>query len=339
VNIATSGVITEGNVGSITYTWQKPSGWSGPTSTSTPSATFTSNGSSGGNFVVVASGSNSSFTQGWNANMVRPLPETPAITSGGTGVVCSSQTRTITASAANATSYNWSANGNINIVSGQGTSTLTYSSNGGNGSISVKGVNGCGESGSRGAGGVWGGVPTANVTVQGVAPYGAVQVEAPFIIGTSYNWYRDGSFLQSTSSNNALLSAGSCGVYHYIQVILSNACGNSSISNSIEGGYTWYCARFNASIYPNPAQDVLTVEFEDVKDVDSVPQTIKLYSEKSTMEVRKVAVKEAYENKSLENGNKIQINVQELPRGIYLLHVIPNEESKEGIEIVRIVLN
>jgi hypothetical protein len=120
---------------------------------------------------------------------------------------------------------------------------------------------------------------------------------------------------------------------------LSNACGNSSISNSIEGGYTWYCARFNASIYPNPAQDVLTVEFEDVKDVDSVPQTIKLYSEKSTMEVRKVAVKEAYENKSLENGNKIQINVQELPRGIYLLHVIPNEESKEGIEIVRIVLN
>lgn len=83
----------------------------------------------------------------------------------------------------------------------------------------------------------------------------------------------------------------------------------------------------------------MTVEFEDVKDVNSVPQTIKLYSEKSTMEVRKVAVKEAYESKSLENGNKVQIDVQALPRGIYFLHVIPNEESKEGIEVVRIVLN
>jgi hypothetical protein len=240
VNISTSGVTTEGNVGGITYTWQKPSGWSGPTSTSTPSATFTSNSNSGGNFAVVAKGSNSSFTQGWNVNMVRPLPQTPSITSGGTGVICNGQTRTISANAAGAATYNWSVSGSTNIVSGQGTNTLTYSSGGGNGAISVQGVNGCGTGSTLGAGGVWGGVPTANVTVQGVAPYGAVQVEAPSIIGTtSYNWYRDGSFLQSTFSNNALLSAGSCGVYHYIQVVLSNACGSSSISNGIEGGYKY----------------------------------------------------------------------------------------------------
>lgn len=49
VNISTSGVTTEGNVGVVTYTWQKLSGWSGPTSTTTPSATFTSNSNSGGN--------------------------------------------------------------------------------------------------------------------------------------------------------------------------------------------------------------------------------------------------------------------------------------------------
>ncbi|WP_421825478.1 T9SS type A sorting domain-containing protein [Larkinella sp.] len=91
--------------------------------------------------------------------------------------------------------------------------------------------------------------------------------------------------------------------------------------------------------YPNPTKDVLTIEFKTVEVKESLPASISLYSESSTRLVKTISVKDVAEKNTFRDGNKIELGVSDLPRGIYYLHINPNDKQKQEIQKVRIRLD
>lgn len=171
--------------------------------------------------------------------------------------------------------------------------------------------------------------PTPSLSITGVAPYGAVDVNTTNAMYGTYNWYRDNSFIQSTSSSWGTLNGGSCGTNHNMTVEISNTCGTSPQSSP--SFYSFPCSFM--VVYPNPANEVLTFDFGATENTTSLPNEIRLYNEKSNI-VRSFIPETAIKN----DGNKVQLDVKDLPRGIYYLHSIPKNESEKEIEIVRILL-
>ena len=92
------------------------------------------------------------------------------------------------------------------------------------------------------------------------------------------------------------------------------------------------------SAYPNPAKDLLTLEFTTLKFSESLPSKIEILSEHHTKPVIYVPVREIYDKNGFADDNKIQIDVKNLSRGIYYLHVSPALNSHEEKSIVRILL-
>lgn len=92
------------------------------------------------------------------------------------------------------------------------------------------------------------------------------------------------------------------------------------------------------TVYPNPAKDYLTIKFDNTESADVLPERIVLYSEKSTIPALSVSVQEIYNKKEFKGGDKIELDVRELPRGTYYLHVIPKEGTEQKIEKIRIIL-
>jgi hypothetical protein len=90
--------------------------------------------------------------------------------------------------------------------------------------------------------------------------------------------------------------------------------------------------------YPNPTSDELTLEFKDAKNLESLPAQVILYAGTSTKSVRSISVKEVFERKGFKDGNKIKVDIRNLPRGIYYLHVISNNEKEDKIQKIRILL-
>lgn len=173
--------------------------------------------------------------------------------------------------------------------------------------------------------------PSVSLNINGVAPYGAVDVVATNVLNANYGWYRDNIFLQNTATNTATLNGGACGTSHNMTVQVSNTCGSSTSSPAF---YSYPCSFF--SVYPNPANDILVLEFESKYNRESLPDAIVLYSEESVL-VREVKPR-SLAISNFTDGNKILLNVKDLPRGTYFLHTFPTKESGKEKEVIRILL-
>lgn len=92
------------------------------------------------------------------------------------------------------------------------------------------------------------------------------------------------------------------------------------------------------STYPNPSEDYLIIEFEDINEARSLPDQIDLLSEKSTIPIKTVDVQEIYAQNGLLNGGRIEIDVKDLPRGVYYLHVKNSRREENKLDAIRIVL-
>ncbi|ODS81636.1 MAG: hypothetical protein ABS46_10995 [Cytophagaceae bacterium SCN 52-12] len=57
------------------------------------------------------------------------------------------------------------------------------------------------------------------------------------------------------------------------------------------------------TIYPNPAKDYITIEFEKPVNAEGLPDEIVLYSDKSTIALRTINVQELLSQKAFINGN------------------------------------
>lgn len=152
----------------------------------------------------------------------------------------------------------------------------------------------------------------------------------------SYTWS-----LQSGSNGSLSGSGPSATFSNYtiqcsgISVVASNSCGTTNTGLTI---CTKNCLMAAYNVYPNPAKDYLNITFEDAKTLAALPEQIILYSEKSTAPVRSVLVKDTYNQGAFKNGNTIELQVKDLPRGNYYLHVVPGKDSEQKADKIRILL-
>lgn len=114
-----------------------------------------------------------------------------------------------------------------------------------------------------------------------------------------------------------------------VSVTASNTCGTSNTVYydipAAEG--------YRMMAYPNPTKNVLTLELksEDVSSVD-------IYSQSSAERVKSVSVKDFVKDNASKEGPKVELNVGDLPRGIYYLHINPKVDSKQKVQIVQVRL-
>lgn len=152
----------------------------------------------------------------------------------------------------------------------------------------------------------------------------------------SYTWS-----LQSGSSGSLSGSGSSAMFSNYtiqcsgISVVASNSCGSTNTGLTI---CTNSCFMSAYKVYPNPAKDYLDVTFDDTKALAALPEQIVLYSEKFTAPVKTVVVKDIYNMGTFKNGNTIELQVKDLPRGAYYLHILPPSGSDQKTDKIRIIL-
>jgi hypothetical protein len=116
-----------------------------------------------------------------------------------------------------------------------------------------------------------------------------------------------------------------------ININASNACGSKSSALII-----YIPSDYSAT--PNPAKESLTVAFTDTQYQEALPDDLEIVSEKTMKPVRSVNVKETFKKGGFQNGNKINFDIKDLPRGIYYLKVVnPRREKEKQIEMVRLV--
>ncbi len=150
----------------------------------------------------------------------------------------------------------------------------------------------------------------------------------------SYSWSSSSSNLNLSGSGSSVTVSSSVPGNYLLNATAQNACGTSSNSQSIEV----IDCHLRYAVYPNPAKDQISVKFEDFTDVSALPDEILLLSEHSTKAVRVVAVQEVFERQAMENGNTLKIDVRDLPRGIYYLHIKNNRRQDKKVDIIRILL-
>ncbi len=81
------------------------------------------------------------------------------------------------------------------------------------------------------------------------------------------------------------------------------------------------------TVSPNPASDRLTLLFEDLIDPKGIPNDLELFHESSTISVRTKKVSTSDFESIKNNNNRLSMEVKDLPRGIYYLHVNYNEKK------------
>ena len=135
----------------------------------------------------------------------------------------------------------------------------------------------------------------------------------------------------TNSNNSAVISSSSIEGSFDVKASKSNSCG------VIDRYYSFYASNGNYyRVYPNPATDVLSIEIKKFDKIDELPDSIELFDEKSTNSVKYFKPKEMFERKEL--NEKIEINVKDLKRGTYYLHIQTNKNKEKPKEIIRVIL-
>ncbi|WP_342088070.1 M43 family zinc metalloprotease [Dyadobacter sp. OTU695] len=255
----------------------------------------------------------------------------------GIGTICDNNNYTFSVTSS-ATSLNWTVS-NLTIVSGQGTNTLTVKRLfNGPATITVRAGGLCmsktiAVGPPQFAGFLVNGQSTSNGTgcTNSYIPIAAV----PNDPSSNYYWSQSdpNGFIANASQSSTAFTGYNASCY-YLNVSISNVCGSRSENlticlNSCFAKYT---------VFPNPANDYITIDFDHIESAESLPDEIVLLSEKSTKAVKSVNVQSVYKNNGLKNGKQIEINVKELPRGTYYLHVKNSRLKDKELEIIRILL-
>lgn len=326
------------------YAWTAPAGWTSSNTTGN-SVTFQTNGQPGGEVKVTV---NSCGTTG-SAKKTVKTALTPTIS--GPSLFCGTSA---TFSVNDGTSATWTLSPSSMFVTSSGTGksvTIQSKVTQGQGTITFN-VQGCGISKTVSKtfciGKPFGPLTTPSGTpaVQTI-PGQLTQVQASFPCATasSLNWWTSSSNLRikSIGSGNVVVESRATG-YYYLYVTSSNACGTSAyrqIPFNVTyngGGGTTPPGPVNplVVVYPNPVDEVLTVELADSSSTSTnstisfSSSTIKTYNLTSTnanSTVDSTLSIELYnqDQVKVKGGfsveGKVQIEVHDLQPGTYFLHV------------------
>lgn len=155
-------------------------------------------------------------------------------------------------------------------------------------------------------------------------------LEYGFEMQNHSNWYVTPLTLTSIEMNYWSLPNPTSQTIH---IRARNSCGWGSYKAT-----NWTVSMFFAkyTVSPNPASDHLTLLFEDLIDPRGIPNHLELFHESSTIPVRTKKVSASDFEGINNNNNRLSMEVKDLPRGIYYLHVNYNE--KKSPERHRILL-
>jgi protocatechuate 3,4-dioxygenase beta subunit len=298
-------------------------------------------GFSGGNITVSAvnnCGSSPLRTRALGLN----LPLTPAAISGKATGVCSSTTEVYTTTGSTAaTSYVWTVPAGAVIVGASTGSTITvnFTAMGTNtGSITVKGVNSCGQGLARS-------LSISRLPARplfGLAPTTAVcvGVNQTYQVGTvygadSYNWTIPtvASLVSGQGTKTAVVNFTSAAIGNpnrVINVTATNGCGTGSVA-STPLITVISCARLSdnngfgdVNIYPNPTSERSTITFSSAT------------AEDYTLSVTDISGRVLFEENrtSVIGLNQAELNLGGFSQGIYLVRVL---NANNGISMRLIV--
>ena len=85
-------------------------------------------------------------------------------------------------------------------------------------------------------------------------------------------------------------------------------------------------------VYPNPANQVLHIEFDENLKESFIPETVSLFAEKSKTSVMTFQVKDVITRDS--KNNAISMDIQGLERGVYYLHVKSWDGKVEKLRVL-----
>jgi len=146
--------------------------------------------------------------------------------------------------------------------------------------------------------------------------------------GTSVNLFTQSGFSANINPQNAGFVS--------IRASATNCFGSNNATMNFTVNS---CGGFR--IAQNPATTTLTMIMNDPNDEvdDSTPDKFSLLNGKGN-EVKTADVKEMIKKKQLKDGDKIEFNVAELPRGEYYLHSFaPNNPDKDKrLEKLKVIL-
>ncbi len=142
------------------------------------------------------------------------------------------------------------------------------------------------------------------------------------------NWYVTPLTLTSIEMNYWSLPNPTSQTIH---IRARNSCGWGSYKATY-----WTVSTFFAkySVSPNPASGFVTLLFEDLVDPKGLPELLELMHESSTIPVRTLKVAGADFDGIKNNSNKLSIDVRDLPRGTYYLHVGYADKKKPDMHRV-----
>jgi len=223
--------------GATSYTWTKPSGWSG---TSTTNSITLVSGTAGGTISVTANNACGSGTARTATISMSTLPLQPGAVSspGGIGKVCPGSVINYSITAVSgATSYNWTPPVGSTVTNGQGTNSVTVTYNAGfvaADTIKVVAINACGPGPVRKRK-IDRNTPAKPATISGAANNVCNGNNIPYTVtnvaGITYNWsFSTGSAsVQNGQGTNSIAAAFTPNyLTGTLSVTASNACGISA---------------------------------------------------------------------------------------------------------------
>ncbi|GMQ28231.1 hypothetical protein [Algoriphagus confluentis] len=150
--------------------------------------------------------------------------------------------------------------------------------------------------------------------------------------GVTYTFYiSSGSAILNPQNQDCYITTSSGAT---ICVTGTNSCGTGI-------PYCFYlppAGGYLKTVYPNPATNLLSIEFEGDMSSEIVSFDLILYSEKSMEPVKRLVYENPVAMDSFGTNQKLEIDVKNFPRGVYYLHLIPNPNSKLPVQKVRVVL-
>lgn len=150
------------------------------------------------------------------------------------------------------------------------------------------------------------------------------------------------SYSDYSGSGDMSISITPTGGYAYVYVNPSSTYGHREIivtGTNACGSYSYiitlYLSSSPLAVYPNPAQDILTLDLGAL-GMENVPERIDLYSESSMKVVRSISSDEMT-MKNRKDG-KIEMMVGDLPRGRYYVHFIRRDALDPRSKMIRVIL-
>lgn len=155
---------------------------------------------------------------------------------------------------------------------------------------------------------------------------------------TTYN------YSNYSGSGDMSISISPTGSYAYLYVNSSSTTGHREII--VSGTNT--CGTLNQMLYlylagtfkmyPNPTKTELTLEFPNTQVKNTLPVEVTLLAESSMSPVKTISVWDYFDKNQFKDGNKILLDVSQLRRGTYYLHVKYDASQENRTEKIRVIL-